>query len=285
VIDPLPENIPLPSMMTLYRRDLMCLSEDEQQLLKIPFKCACVLCAKYPVLWEYVMDFIQEGNVQLIEARSNRDPTWSDTRFQAYVARSASGAMYQYLARTFDIYIPPTVRHRKIKKADAREMDRLDTLEHHLSWEQLFESWVVIPDQTNMLQAFNKAKRKQIDVFLSRLPTKEQTALRLYYGIGERVHPTSEIGKILQVKPDHAKILVNQAIKRIRNEENQPAKELQIKDRNERMQAVYQLWCEQGKRFQVREFARAVKCGDHIAHHFLQDRGVLSKSVVEVLKS
>lgn len=230
------------------------------------------------------MDFTQEGNLQLIKALSNRDPTWSGARFQAYVARSARGAMYQHLNQTFDIAIPPTVRHRKVKKGDDREMAHLDVLEHHLSWERLFESWVVIPDQTYMLQSFNAAKRKMIDVFLSRLPTKEQIAVRLYYGIGERVHRTSEIGKILQVKPDHAKILVNQAIKRIRNEPKQPAKELQIKDRNERMQTIYQQWLEQGMRFQVYEFARAVKCGDHIAHQFLKDRGVLSKSVVEVLK-
>jgi RNA polymerase sigma factor (sigma-70 family) len=271
---------PLPHMLTLYRQDLSYLQEDERRLLEIPLKVACAFCVKYPYLWQYVMDFVQEGNVQLVEAQANRDPAWSDTRFQGYIARSARGAMYKYIARTRHIYIPPATRLKMKQVGDVRELDQLNKLESHFRWEQLFaDTLTILPDQTNMQQAFIAAKQKQVERLLSQLPSKEQIALKLYYGIDEHAHRSIEIGTILQVAEHQAKRLVNQAIKRIRNEQEQPSRELQIQarkqERNERMQAIYQQWLEQGKRFHIEEFACATKCGERFAHQFLKERGVL----------
>jgi RNA polymerase sigma factor (sigma-70 family) len=205
-------------LFTLYRHDrdnATDLPERVQLSLDIPAKVACAMCTRYPKLWEFVMDFIQEGNIQLLESHGACDPEWELERFRSYVAKSCKGAIQQYLSRTFDIYIPPTMRHRMLKSGEDA---KLDWLEHHISWDVLFEHMVNIPD-TNMHQAFNKGIEKKVADMLDRLPAKERTALALYYGIDTYEHSSQEIAKQFGCHRDHAKLLVNIAIKRLRGEE------------------------------------------------------------------
>jgi len=231
---------------------------------------------KYPAFWEYVMDFIQEGNVQLAKAFAIRDPGWDDEKFAGYVGKSAKGAILSYIGRTRSVYISSSVKWRTEQTGDERALERLENVGHHFSFEALYDEMLLIPDQTYIQQAFIDAKRKQIESLLAQLSPKEQIALRLYYGIDGPPQNRTEIGKAIQLTPKHAIRMINTAIKRINNEQ-QPSFEIRAKDRDERMREVYQLWREQGKVFQVKEFARTVKCGEHVAHEFLKEQGVLKR--------
>lgn len=265
----------LPHLITLYKRDLSYLPEEELRWLEIPLKVACSFCAKYPAFWEYVMDFIQEGNVQLVKALAIRDPDWTEAEFAGYVGKSAKGAILSYVGRTRSVYISESIHWRTKQRGDARELERMGNVGHHFSFEALYDEMLLIPDQTNMQQAFIAAKREQIESLLAQLSSKEQIAIKLYYGIDGSPQNRTEIGKVIHLTPKHAIRLINTAIKRLNNEQ-QPSFEIRAKDRDERMQTAYQQWLEQGKQFQVKEFARTVKCGDHIAHEFLKERGAIS---------
>lgn len=207
-------------MFTLYRQDRDHVSHDLPERLRLsldlPAKVACSMCVRYPKLWPYVMDFIQEANIKLIEAHEKCDPAWNMARFQSYVAKSCRGAILQYLSRTFDIYIPPTMRHRMLKERE--EGATVAWLEHHVSWDKLLEHMAIIPDK-NTQQAFSDTARTRIDTLLAQLPDKEQQALTLYYGIDTYAHTSQEIGDLFHVHADHAKHLVNTAIQRLQGEQ------------------------------------------------------------------
>jgi len=267
---PLTANQPLPSMLTLYQRDLHTMQPSPDPrfsaCLDLPVKIACGLCSTYPALWPFAMDFVQEGNIQLIEACASCDPDWPLSRFKGYVGKAAKGAMLQYLSRTFDIYIPPTMRHRMVKHRDQQCQVKL--LEHHVSWEQLLEHKVDIADTTTMQVAWNEAKRQRVEDLLSHLPSKEHEALRKYYGLDGNVWTSREIAAVLNVQTDHAKLLVNTAIKRLRGEKVAPAREWINRDRQARLQAVYQ----QFPRIGVVELAQRAECHAKIASAFLKQR-------------
>jgi RNA polymerase sigma factor (sigma-70 family) len=213
-------------LFTLYRHDrdhATDLPERLHSALDIPSRVASTMCTAYPALWPYIMDFVQEGNIKLIEAHEKCDPAWNLTRFRSYVARCCQGAILQYLSRTFAIYIPPSMRHRMVK--ERGELAKVEWLEHHVSWDKLFEHMANIPD-TRMQQAVNATLKEKIAALLAQLPEKERIAITLYYGIDTHPHTSREIGKLFGVHPDHAKEMVNKAIKRLRGEQVQlPRKE------------------------------------------------------------
>lgn len=205
-------------LFALYRHDrdqATDLPERLSSALDIPSRVASTMCTAYPALWPWVMDFVQEGNLKLLEAQTKCDPDWSLTRFRSYVARCCQGAILQYLSRTFTIYIPPTVRHRMVK--ERHELAKVEWLEHHVSWDTLFEHMANIPD-TRMQQASNTTTKEKIAALLAPLPDKDRTALLLYFGIDTHPHSSREIGELFGVHRDHAKEIVNKAIKRLRGE-------------------------------------------------------------------
>ena len=267
---PLSENQPLPSMLTLYQRDLHTVQHSADPrfsaCLDLPVKIACGLCSTYPALWPFAMDFVQEGNIQLIEACASCDPSWPLSRFKGYVGKAAKGAMLQYLSRTFDIYIPPSMRHRMVKQRD--QQSHVEILEHHISWEQLLEHKVDIPDGTAIQVAWSKAKRQQVEALLSQLPAKECEALRKYFGLDGNAWTSREIAAALEVQTDHAKILVNTALKRLRGEKVQPAREWINQDRQARLQAIY----EQFPLIGIVELAQRACCHTKAASAFLKQQ-------------
>jgi RNA polymerase sigma factor (sigma-70 family) len=265
---PLAENQPLPSMLTLYQRDLHAMQQScdprFSACLDLPVKVACGLCSTYPALWPYALDFVQEGNIQLIEACATCDPSWSLSRFKGYVGKASKGAMLQYLARTFDIYIPPTMRHRMVKKRD--QQSQVELLEHHVSWERLLEHKVDIADTAHVQAAWNNTKRQRKERMLAQLPTKECEALRKYYGLDGSAWTSREIAAVLGVQTDHAKLLVNTAIKRLKGEKIAPAREWINRERQARLQAAYQ----QFPRIGVVELAARASCHAKTASAFLK---------------
>lgn len=267
---PLTENQPLPSMLTLYQRDLHTMQPSPDPrfsaCLDLPVKIACGLCSTYPALWPYALDFVQEGNIQLIEACASCDPGWPLSRFKGYVGKAAKGAMLQYLSRTFDIYIPPSMRHRMVKQRD--QQSQVELLEHHASWEQLLEQKVNIPDTTGTQEAENEAKRQQVEQMLAQLPTKEHEALRKYYGLDGSDWTSREIAAVLGVQTDHAKILVNTALKRLKGEEVKPAREWINQDRQARLQEIFRQFPGIG----VVELAARATCHTKTAAAFLKQQ-------------
>jgi len=271
IVPPLAANAKLPSMLTLYRRDLSYLPDGLlKECLFVSVKVACKHCADYPALWDYVMDFVQEGNKEVLEGMQYQGE-WDAEHIKSYVARSAKGTIYQYLARTFDIYIPPTMRHRTLQRKNEQELEHLDILEHHVSWESLLEHKVQIPDSTNMQHAFDRAKRKQVEHLLAYLPVKEREVVALYYGLDGAAQGSTEIASTYGLSRDHIKILVNTAIKRLSGEQVQPSREWIDLDRPRRLQAVYD--AHQGK-IKVRDLATLARVHHRKVKEWLKEQGL-----------
>lgn len=242
IVPPLLDWQPLPSMITLYRRDRAELPIDDldarlYNCLDLPPKIACSICAIYPKLWSFVMDFVQEGNIKLLQAHAECDPNWSFARFRCHVAAGAKGSIFQYLSHTFDIYIPPTMRHRMVKERDQGKT--VEWLEHHVSWEALLECKTNVPDTTTPQPIFDSATRMRVVSLLDQLPSRERWALSLWYGFDDYPHTSKEIGILLGIQTDHAKRVVNTAIKRLQHGQVQQAREFINKDRQERLQMIY----------------------------------------------
>lgn len=257
------------NMIHLYRQDRAGLSKDSRlyQTLDIPPRVATKMCTVYPRLWQYVMDFVQEGNLKLLQADKECDQSWDLEHFRTHVAAMCKGAILHYLARTHDIYIPPTSRHRMLK--ERGQTDTIEWLEHHIRWDVLHEHMAQIPD-TNTGRASNDAAKKKIDEMLLLLPEKERTALELFYGVNGHAHSSQEIGILMQVHTDRAKQIVNTALKRLKNEPVKQSREWINKDRQERLEALYKQRPDIGST----ELSTLAKCHTSTAAAFLKSKAL-----------
>lgn len=255
------------NMINLYRQDRSYLNKDSRlyQTLDIPPRVATKMCTAYPRLWEYIMDFTQEGNLKLLQADKECDQEWDIEHFRTHVAAMCKGAILHYLARTHDIYIPPTSRHRMLKERGQEAT--IEWLEHHVRWDVLHEHMAQIPD-TTMQQASNNAAKKKIDEMLLLLPEKERKAVELFYGVNGHAHTSQEIGTLLSVHTDRAKQIVNTALKRLKNEPVKQSREWINRDRQERLEALYKLYPDIGST----ELSLLAKCHTTAAAAFLKSK-------------
>ncbi len=210
-LTPIPERAKLPSMLTLYRRDLFYVPREEREYLLMPIRAAQSIIAKFPGVTDYLMDFIQVGNLMLQQAMPRRDPVWSEARYKAYVGSCITGALYDHLAWLASVHIPHSTRYNW---KQAGRTEELHTLEQHLSWEFLYDQdQYIASTQTNMQAAINLAAQQKVKGLLERVNPAQQQAIKQCYGLegtGKDEH-------------DHTK--VKEAIRRMRNKQ---AKEEQI---------------------------------------------------------
>jgi RNA polymerase sigma factor (sigma-70 family) len=271
-----PESRPLPSMIELYRRDVRQYPDSH---LDLPIKIAYGVCARLPKFWPYLMDFIQEGNLELlrcVKVFNEQHPDEDNGHFRNYAASCIRGVVYHYFSRIPDIYIPSASRHVLFQKKERHE--ELEILECLISWEALCESMVEIEEPTTMQMAFCDAKRERVQTLLSALPAKEKHLISLRYGLNGMEHNHEEVAYRLDISIHHTRELEKQAIQRMNGTCTKQSREQGIQQRKkERMGRLQEVYDQHQGNIKVRDLARLARCGQSMAIKFLHDQGALSE--------
>ncbi len=272
IIPPLEGMMKLPSMLTLYRRDWVDLPLDSMHIrlhhcIDIPPKIACTMCRQFPKMWGHVMDFIQEGNIALLESHEQCTLDWSLISFRAYVAAKAKGHIIAYMTQTKAITIPRTPRRTMVKKGQQEE---IDALEYHMSWELLLENIDIGREDISDFQyTYNSAAIKHVESLLTCLPQKEAECLSLYFGIGTNAHSTQEIADIFHMTSHNANFLVNLALKRTRGDVPvSRSKEFDDQERLQRLESIYS----EKPHVKVSELKKLARCSYIHAKAFLKSK-------------
>jgi RNA polymerase sigma factor (sigma-70 family) len=268
----LSEKQPLPSMIELYRRDMLQCPEDSN--LDLPVRIAYTVCAVFPGYWPHFMDFIQEGNLELLRCKKvfpEKHPSGDNDQFRNYAAKCIRGVIYHYFSRIQSIYIP--TRSRRLYFVEKGREDELFLLEHCVSFEELYDSLLEIEEPTNMEIAFCEAKRQQVHALLAQLPTKERQAMMMRYGIDGATYEFHEIAQELDVCTKQAYGIVRLATRRLNGTYTKPPKEFtqqeDTRKRNERLHTVYEQY--QGK-INRETLAHMAGCGVGSAARFIRDQ-------------
>ena len=222
--------------------------------LDVVVHVAKILCAKYPHWHGYFDDFVQEGNLKLIQTHQQKPDDWSIDHFHAYVAVRARGAMIDYLSQIHPISIP----HGSRRYIDP---DRLEMLENHHPYDNQFN----LSSSDALASPSNIAAKKRVEELLLLLPDHERLAVTLYFGLNENPKPPREVGLHLGMPAMNAKKIVNMALKRMAGQIG-PSMIIQSRVLHDKLQAAYQ----DKPSISGAELSRLAGCSDVTALRFLK---------------
>lgn len=229
-----------PNMLKLYEGDVSAYPGSH---LDLPIKVAMSICGKFPSCWDYLMDFIQEGNLELlrcVEVFHQEHPEGDIEHFRNYAASCIRGVIYLYFSRIHPIYIPPGSRQHVFVNQGRNEA--LAILEQHYSLSELYEHVAQIAEPTNMLQAYCDAKARQVEELLTRLSPVEKRVITLRYGLEGVAYTPKEIACELRIAESHVYVLTLRALARMNGSTGLPRvlKERQrAQARTDRLQPLY----------------------------------------------
>lgn len=255
----------LPSLLQMYISDIRKYNRGH---LDLPIKVACGICKGTPAYWTHVMDFIQEGNIallQCVETFNVQYPDGSNEEFRRYALASIRHEIYTYFARIPAIYIPRTSR-----KLFNERKEELCLLETCVSLEMLDID--TLQEPSTMHAAFCEAKARQVHTLLSKLPPLEKQVILLHYGIDGIAYQQKDIARLLEIGKPYVYELLHRAIKRMDGKEMRPSRiiatEKQVQERTSRLQRFYG---EAQGNITVHELAQKAECTLYAAHTFLQE--------------
>ena len=267
-----PENQPLASMMELYERDVRNCPSGHH--LDLPIKIAFNICGNLPKFWHYLMDFIQEGNVELlrcVKVFNEQHPDGDNEHFRCYAAACIKGTIYRYFSRIPMIYIPS--KSRNLYFVEKERYEELDALEHCVSWEALVESLVEIEEPTTMQLAFCAAKYRQVQQLLSRLSAREQQVITMRYGLDGPAYGYEEIAHTLGIDIHHTRHLKRKAIERMNGTDTTTTREQQVEQRaRERTARLHALYEQHQGNIYIKELAQLAHCQTSVAAQFLREQ-------------
>lgn len=193
------ERVPLPTMLQMYRNDV---HRHPGSHLDLPMMVAHSMCRRTPTLWPHLMDFIQEGNVELlrcVQVFNQEHPGGSNEHFRSYAAKCIRYAIYEYIPRIPTIYV--SLQDRRIHFVNKEKEEELEILRNDISWEALYESMVMgeKEDPTAMQGVFLEAMTAQIEALLAQLPPRERQVLEMRYGVNTYLHEYEEIAQKLGI--------------------------------------------------------------------------------------
>jgi len=259
-----------PNMLKLYESDVKAYPESH---LDLPIKVAMHICGKFPSYWDYLMDFIQEGNLELlrcVEVFNQEHPGGSNEHFRNYAAACIRGVIYVYFSRIGPIYIPHVARQRFVKQEDT---DALSILEQHFSWNALYESLTQTAEPTNMLQAYDAAKTQQIHTLLTCLAPSEKQVILLWYGLEDEGLDPKDIAQRMNMKVNSIYVLHQRAIARMNGSNHRLPRVMKerrdAQARREQLQPIYDTY--HGNITQ-QQLVDITGCTHHQAGTFLREK-------------
>jgi RNA polymerase sigma factor (sigma-70 family) len=252
-----------------YRYDRDVFSDDMpervRQSLYIPVVQSVNACKQYPVYAEYLMDFIQESNIALLEAHKKFPLDMNINQFQYRVTKDIRWCIYDYFSRVHHIYIDPARRYALVhyhdKSSDVEQLQYHTSLEHLLS-----DPFFDVPESEKLSHA---DKRDIVSALVSTLPEKERIALLLFFGIDDddgHERSSAEIATVIGVIPNTARTFVNKAIKRLAHESVAKSKEVMVREREARLEAFFHENPDVG----VVQLSRLAKCSHVESSRFLK---------------
>lgn len=291
------ENKPLPRMIDLYREDLhYCVRLTEEEILSylstfdpeqrqpfieswlwLPLAIAYSLCQRNYALWPYLMDFINEGNIGLLQAVKHA-PEYgggfeSTHHFRSYASRFIRGLIYNYFSRLPTIYIPPMSRRQR-ERQDEDPLELFNLL--HSIYLNAVHMNIIAPDDL-LTAGENKQQRERIETLFLLLTSKEQRVLRLRYGLDEEPHTYEEIGKMLNRSTTGVLLIHDQAIQRLSGKITSIQRELYPSEREQRMLELLKTWQEQGVKITIMGFVKEIRCNTETASTFLHKHNAIKR--------
>jgi RNA polymerase sigma factor (sigma-70 family) len=259
-LPPIPERNALPSMLDLYRRDLHYQPGLHYDL---PVRIAYNFCSRNPRFWPHLMDFVQEGSIQLLRCKEVFQGEDAGA-FRCYAAICIKGAIYKYIPRLRTIYIPISTW---ATVTEIRREELNDLLKACTSWEASYEEIMSIEEPTNVQHAFCEAKRKQVDELLAKLTERERQAITLHYGLDGIAYSHEEIAHIRGNSVPNIYQALARGIERMKCADGKkPVENKRFKEREAALARVYK------EPITTPELARRSGQSHYAAHMFLQAR-------------
>lgn len=301
-LPPIPENAPLPNMITLYSRDLYYASHftSEERLFYLhnfdpeqrqAFTESCLwlvirivqsIINNIPRFEKHRMDLTQEGNMGLLNAIEHaplQPPFESVLSFHRYAACYIRGAIYESYNHIPLIYIPRSSRRRAYAKDREKAKEVFDAIQEEVSLEALFEDFEFdIIDPTAFQRHIDRRKQERVDRLLDCLQANERRVVILHYGLQDGIeHHFREVAEIMGMYFSSVRRLHVSALQRMSGELHRPIRARMAQESEARIYQLLSEWQKKGIKITVNRVRKEVKCNGQLVQNILREQGLLQR--------
>jgi RNA polymerase sigma factor (sigma-70 family) len=163
-------------------------------------------------------DLIQEGNIGLLHAVEDFDFTATTGCFFLYATACIRNAMIRALPQDGLIRVPRWEFWRLAGQGRLKELDQSQPFSLDAITAQDYSLLDVLPASSPSTPVASPAERAQVETLLGRLTPREQTMLRLFYGLEEadgRTLTRQEIAALLGIAPRTVQRALKRALRKL----------------------------------------------------------------------